>query len=100
MSNSSANNYSDADIAVLQAIRTDNYINVALLAVAVYEYAITFLQEAEAISSFLQRGKNSAPAAALFLANRYVGLLYGVVGFIAGVIPTASVLALLNGVAS
>ncbi|KAI0694612.1 hypothetical protein BC835DRAFT_1306237 [Cytidiella melzeri] len=86
MSNSTSS-YTPEDIAGLQAIQVGNFINIALMFVVLYDVVITFGQEIEVIWCYGTRGKNTIAASILFLANRYLAILYGIVGFVAGTVP-------------
>ncbi|KAI0091323.1 hypothetical protein BDY19DRAFT_991889 [Irpex rosettiformis] len=87
MSNSSSSSYTPQDIAGLQAVQVGNFINVALMAVILYDCIIIFGEEVRLIWCYGSRGKNVVAASMLFLTNRYLAILYGVIGFVAGTVP-------------
>ena len=56
------------------------------VAVVIYDYVATFDQEVEHIWKY-KGSKKAYVGALLFLGNRYVSILYGVVGFFVDLIP-------------
>ncbi|KAI0806355.1 hypothetical protein BC629DRAFT_1437792 [Irpex lacteus] len=87
MSSSSSNGYTPLDIAIIEAVQVGNFINISLLVVVIYDSIITFGEEVRLIWCYGSRGKNVVAASMLFLANRYLAILYGVIGFVAGTVP-------------
>lgn len=60
--------------------------SVVTIAVVLYDYILTFRQEVDVIWCYGSKGKNAIAASMLFLGNRYLAILYGVVGFISGTV--------------
>ena len=56
-------------------------------AVILYDCIITFGEEVRLIWCYGSRGKNVVAASMLFLVHRYLAIIYGVIGFVAGTVP-------------
>ncbi|KAI0806354.1 hypothetical protein BC629DRAFT_1487189, partial [Irpex lacteus] len=69
-------------LILFSSSQVDDFINVALLSVAIYDRIITFHEEMRLVWCYGLRGKNLSAASILFLANRYLSILYGIIGFL------------------
>lgn len=56
------------------------------IALVLYDYVVTFAEEVEHIWKY-KGSKKAYIGAILFLGNRYVSILYGVVGFVVDLFP-------------